>query len=54
MNQYDISSALARRLEMNQYDNVFNDDIFWSEETNFSFFVYSDNSYSFQMTVGYF
>lgn len=52
MNQDNISRTLSRRLETNQHN--YNDDIFWSEDTNFSFFVYSDNSFSFQMNVGYF
>ena len=54
MNQYNISGSLSRRLEMNQCD-AFDNDSFWTEENSFSFFVgYSDNSCSFEITVGYF
>jgi hypothetical protein len=54
MNQYDISRTLSRKLEMNQYDIDYNQS-FFSEEINFSLFVgYTDDGYSFQMTVGYF
>jgi len=54
MNQYDISRTLSRRLEMNQYDVDYNDS-FFSEEISFSLFVgYTDNDYSFQITIGCF
>lgn len=57
MNQQNISRTLSRRLEVSQYNNVFNIDLSSIdlssiEETGFSFFVgYSDSSNSFQMTV---
>jgi len=52
MNQQNISRTLSRRLEVSQYNNVFNIDLSSVEETGFSFFVgYSDSSNSFQMTV---
>jgi hypothetical protein len=54
MNQDNISRTLSRRLETNQYNNYNYNDIFWSEDNNFSFFVYSDNSFSFQINIGYF
>ena len=54
MNQHDVSAALSRKLEMNQYSIDCNDN-FWSEEISYSFFaVCEDNSHSFQITVGYF
>jgi hypothetical protein len=54
MNQYNIARTLSRRVEMNQYDIDYNDS-FCSEEISFSFFVgYTDDGYSFQMTIGYF
>jgi len=54
MNQYDISNALSRRLELNQYSVDYNDG-FWSEEISFSFFVgCDDNNHSFQVTISYF
>jgi hypothetical protein len=51
MNQSEISRTLSRRLE---YDIDYNDG-FYSEEISFSLFVgYTDNDYSFQITIGCF